>query len=117
MVRMPGWRKARMLLGLLQEEITEISRELEALGKRARRPHLHGEVHREIRERSLRRQLYEAHRLIDGLYRRFPDTLDRSQSRTAVARNARYPPSADSLPSTTIKAVSFAPLPGCRRTP
>jgi hypothetical protein len=33
----------------------------------------------------LRRELYEAHRLIDGIHRRFPETLPRS----ATGRSSR----------------------------
>jgi Mg2+ and Co2+ transporter CorA len=68
--------QARMLMSLLDSEIDEISDKIEAAERRARLRHLygHGQLVRSIAQ--LRRQLYEAHRLVDGLHRRFPATID-----------------------------------------
>lgn len=75
--------QARMLVSLLRHEITEISDELEAAEKRARRhPHKRGHDSGAKRIAVLRPRLYEAHRLLEGLYRRFPDTCDRPRERT-----------------------------------
>jgi Mg2+ and Co2+ transporter CorA len=68
--------QAQMLMRLLQDEINEVSDKIEAAERRARQPHQygHGQLVRSIAQ--LRRQLYEAHRLVDGLHRRFPATID-----------------------------------------
>ena len=42
---------------------------------RNRRAHLRGTFRRDPIASDLRRELYEAHRLIDGLGRRFPETV------------------------------------------
>ncbi|MGB8502786.1 hypothetical protein [Mycobacterium sp.] len=77
----------RMFMVLLQEEIAELSDKIEAAEHRARRlQHLHGHDHPVRHVAQLRRRFYEAHRLLDGLHRHFPETVDRSQPRAATRR-------------------------------
>ncbi|MBV9512948.1 MAG: hypothetical protein JO280_02725 [Mycobacteriaceae bacterium] len=66
--------QARELLHYLYAQVDEISNKLEAAeGKRLR---AHGRTASFVRREAagLRRELYEAHRLIDGLHHRFPAT-------------------------------------------
>jgi hypothetical protein len=70
-----GVGQARMLVGLLRDEIAEISDKLKAPDSDVHRRTEHGHHRRVRRAAVLRRQFYEAHRLLDGLYRRFPETL------------------------------------------
>jgi uncharacterized membrane protein len=66
--------QARELLHSLYAHVDEISEKLEAAEEKSEQ--VHGRVERVVRRRaaSLRRELYEAHRLIDGLHCRFPAT-------------------------------------------
>jgi hypothetical protein len=69
--------QARLLAALLKEQISAISNELDAEANLDPEPQVVGDAHDHRRDR-LRRQLSEAHRLIDNLYRRFPQVLDSS---------------------------------------
>jgi hypothetical protein len=71
--------QARELLHTLYAHVDEISEKLEAAERKCLRAHGRSEslVRREAA--GLRRELYETHRLIDGLHGRFPAT--RSQRR------------------------------------
>jgi hypothetical protein len=73
-----GAAQARALLRELGEHVAEISHKLEAAELRASRTSIRGATHDRRHRSSLRRELYEAHRLIDGLHRRYPETLPRS---------------------------------------
>src|SRR6476619_1438644 len=84
-LRHPG-QPPRMLVGLLRDEIAEISDKLKAPDSDVHRRTEHGHHRRVRRAAVLRRQFYEAHRLLDGLYRRFPETLDASHPRRAARR-------------------------------
>ena len=66
--------QARELLHTLYAHVDEISDKLEAAERKSRRAHGRGGslVRREAA--GLRRELYETHRLIDGLHGRFPVT-------------------------------------------
>ena len=66
--------QARELLQTLYAHVDEVSDKLEAAEQKTLRAHGRSEslVRREAA--SLRRELYETHRLIDGLHRRFPAT-------------------------------------------
>ena len=66
--------QARELLQTLYAHVDEVSDKLEAAEQKTLRAHGRSEslVRREAA--SLRRELYETHRLIDGLHRRFPVT-------------------------------------------
>jgi hypothetical protein len=66
--------QARELLKALHEHVAEISQKLDAEEKRASRAVARGVTYDHRRKAGLRRDLYEVHRLIDGLYRRFPQT-------------------------------------------
>jgi hypothetical protein len=70
-----GMAQARELLSALNEQVADISQKLDAAEQRTRRAIARGTVHVPRQQASsLRRELYEAHRLIDGLHRRFPET-------------------------------------------
>jgi hypothetical protein len=64
--------QARELLHCLNIQIDEISQRLEAAEEKSR--HTNARRHGRREAASLRQELYEAHRLIDGLHRRFPAT-------------------------------------------
>jgi hypothetical protein len=66
--------QARELLHSLYAHVDEISERLEAAEEKSEQAH--GRIERAVRRQaaSLRRELYEAHRLIDGLHGRFPAT-------------------------------------------
>lgn len=70
-----GAAQARELLAALHEHVADISQKLETAERRERRRSTRGTVHYRRHEKALRQELYEAHRLIDGLHRRFPETL------------------------------------------
>ena len=85
MVEDAGAAQARALLRELSEQVADISRKLEAAERRGARTSIRGATHDRRHRSTLRRELYEAHRLIDGIHRRFPETLPRS----AAARSGR----------------------------
>lgn len=64
--------QAQALLGELYGHVADISDKLEAAEERNRRAQARGTVRRDPIAGVLRRELYEAHRLIDGLHRRYP---------------------------------------------
>jgi hypothetical protein len=70
-----GTAQARALLGELRGQLADISQKLDAVEERNRRAHLRGISRRDPTAGILRRELCEAHRLIDGLRRRFPDAV------------------------------------------
>ena len=69
--------QARELLQSLHAQVDEISKKVESAEGRTRRVQGHAAVVARRRVASLRHELYEAHRLIDGLHRRFPDARPR----------------------------------------
>jgi hypothetical protein len=79
MVEDAGTAQARILLSALHEQIITISQKLEAAEMRGLRTSIHGAMHDRREQAELRRDLYEAHRLLDGLHKRFPQTLPRWQ--------------------------------------
>jgi hypothetical protein len=74
-----GVAQARLLLTALYAQITEISRKLETAEMRGLRVSARGALHDRREQSQLRRDLYEAHHLVDGLHRRFPETLPPTQ--------------------------------------
>jgi len=70
-----GAAQARILLRALYEQVSDVSDKLERVERRRRRTSARGAAHDHRQQSELRRDLYEAHRLIDGLHRRFPETL------------------------------------------
>jgi hypothetical protein len=68
-----GSAQAQALLNELWGQVARISYKLEAAEQRNRRAELRGICRRDPTASALRRELCEAHRLIDGLHRRFPD--------------------------------------------
>ena len=73
-----GAAQARALLRALSDQVIDISNKLEAAERHDPRTSIRGATHDRRRQSALRRELYEAHRLIDGLHRRFPETLPSS---------------------------------------
>lgn len=69
--------QARELLQSLNAHVDEISKKVESAEIRTRRVQGHAAIVARRRVASLRHELYEAHRLIDGLHRRFPDARPR----------------------------------------
>jgi hypothetical protein len=69
----PDTAQARELLQSLNAHDDEISKKVESAENRTRRVQGHAALIARRRVASLRHELYEAHRLIDGLHRRFPD--------------------------------------------
>jgi hypothetical protein len=78
-----GASQARLLLDALYEEVARISHRLESIELRGLRTSARGALFDRREQSGLRRDLYEAHRLIDGLHRRFPAT-DTRPARLAV---------------------------------
>ncbi len=76
---------------LIEEKIYELPSEdqhkLEIVDARNRRARARGNARVDPRAGDLRRELYEAHRLIDGLHRRFPETSP--HNRPFAGRHAR----------------------------
>jgi hypothetical protein len=73
MVEEPAVAQARLLLDALHEHVAEISEKLQAAERNSRNLRSRGTASDRRRAAELRRDLYEAHRLIDGLHRRFPE--------------------------------------------
>jgi hypothetical protein len=74
-----GTAQARKLLGELYGHVADVSRKLEAADERNQRARARGMTRKDPIANVLRRELYEAHRLIDGLHRRYPETTPRSR--------------------------------------
>ena len=71
-----GGAQARELLRELHEHANRISHKVDIVAGRRRRARRHvGPWHNINSCPSLRQELHEAHRLIEGLRRRFPETL------------------------------------------
>jgi predicted RNase H-like nuclease (RuvC/YqgF family) len=69
--------QARELLESLDAHVDQISKKVESAERRTQSVQGHAAVMARRRVASLRHELYEAHRLIDGLHRRFPDARPR----------------------------------------
>lgn len=79
MVDDAGNAQAKALLSELYGHVADISHKLEAADQRNRRASARGNSRRDPIAGILRRELYEAHRLIDGLHRRYPQTVPESR--------------------------------------
>lgn len=75
MVDDAGAAQARELLRELHEHLVKISHKLDTVERRHRRTSARGAMQDRRQLSSLRQELHEAHRLIDGLHRRFPDAV------------------------------------------
>jgi hypothetical protein len=74
-----GSAQAVALLRELQGHVAGLSHKLEAAEARSRRARARGNTRKDPVTSTLRRDLHEAHRLIDGLHRRYPTVAaDRS---------------------------------------
>jgi hypothetical protein len=85
-----GSAQALSLLGELYGQVAEISHKLEAAEARVRRARARGNTRKDPVANILRRDLYEAHRLIDGLHRRYPQTAPDSRG-PGAATTAEWP--------------------------
>jgi hypothetical protein len=79
MVEDAGVAQARALLRELYEHVAAISHKLGAAERRHPRTSARGATHDRRHLLALRAELYETHRLIDGLHRRFPETVPTSR--------------------------------------
>jgi hypothetical protein len=70
----PDVAQARLLLASLWESVGDTSRRIEVAEAQVRRMTPRTGQHTQYRQHAeaLRRELYETHRLIDGIHRRFP---------------------------------------------
>ena len=70
--------QARLLLARLDTHVNEVSQKITIVGQQMQRTDLHSSTQRRHRQHAaaLRSELYETHRLIDGLYQRFPAIRD-----------------------------------------
>jgi hypothetical protein len=92
MIEEPAIAQARLLLDALREHVAEISEKLQGAERNNRNLRSSSTVSDQRRTAGLRRELYEAHRLIDGLHKRFPEVrpaptarLPRLESRRSAA--------------------------------
>jgi hypothetical protein len=85
-----GSAQAQALLSELYGHVADLSRKLEAAEERNRRARARGNSRREPLAGTLRRELHEARRLIDGLHHRYPQTQTASP---------RPPPQVDRAPA------------------
>lgn len=74
MIEEAGPAQARALLREMHQQVAEISQKIEKAEKRDCAGSVRGAAHDRRIQSALRRELYEAHRLIDGLHGRFPET-------------------------------------------
>lgn len=81
----PAVAQAFLLLAALHEQVSEISDKLLAAERNSRNLRSRGTAHDQRRAAELRRDLYEAHRLIDGLHRRFPEVRPGPTTRRPAA--------------------------------
>ena len=91
MVDEVGAAQARELLKELHIQLADISRKLEAMEQRHRRTSVRGAMADQRQLTSLRRELYEMHRLIGGLHSRFPETVQFSYPEVRDAAQASRP--------------------------
>jgi predicted nucleic acid-binding Zn-ribbon protein len=98
MIEEPAVAQARLLLDALHEHVAEISEKLQGAERKNRNLRSMGTVSDQRRTAELRRDLYEAYRLIEGLHKRFPEVrpaptarLSRPESRRPVARQPVRP--------------------------
>ena len=108
-----GVAQARMLVGLLRDEIAAISHKLKAPDSDVHRRTEHGHYRRVRRAAVLRRQFYEAHRLLDGLYRRFPKRSMLTPSAGSPARSV-FCRSTTVAPTASATSIQYATRPPCR---
>ena len=77
--------QARTLLKELRDQVEKVSRKLEIVEGRNQRRSARGIAHIHRQQSELRRELREAHRLMDGLHRRYPETLAYGDPRGSAA--------------------------------
>lgn len=78
-----GCAQARAFLRELYGHVSDIAHKLEAADERNRRARARGTHRSDPIVGTLRRELHETRRLIDGLHRRFPDTAPASRVSTS----------------------------------
>lgn len=74
MIDQPAVAQARALLKEMHDQVAAISTKIDMAERRDRRTSTRGALLDRRLMSELRRDLYEAHRLIDGLHRRYPET-------------------------------------------
>lgn len=77
--------QARTLLNELRDQVEKVSRKLEIVEQRNHRRSARGIAHVHRQQSELRRELREAQRLMDGLRRRYPESLTCAQPRDSAA--------------------------------
>jgi len=82
----PGAAQARELLREMNGQLADISHRLDKVQRRHQRRSARGAMLDRRQVSSLNRELHEAHRLIDGLHRRFPDALGAEHATCSPAR-------------------------------
>ncbi|TPG35752.1 hypothetical protein [Mycolicibacterium hodleri] len=75
-----GVAQARELLQELHGQVVTISQKLHCAESARRRTSTRGAMMQHRQASFLRQELHEAHRLINGLHRRFPGALDAEQA-------------------------------------
>ena len=83
MVDDAGCAQALALLRELYQQVDDVSSRIEAAERRGGRASVRGAAQDRRHQAALRRELYEVHRLIDGLHKRYPQTTPRPE-RTPV---------------------------------
>jgi hypothetical protein len=83
-----GVAQARLLLAALYEQVAKISHLLESAELRGLRTSIRGATCDRREQSGLRRDLYEAHHLIDGLHRRFPESDHRATRAVVGSRRS-----------------------------
>jgi hypothetical protein len=73
MIEDAGAAQAQALLKELHGHVAELSHKIEVAESRGHRASIRGAALDRRTHNTLRRELYEAHRLIDGLHRRYPE--------------------------------------------
>jgi hypothetical protein len=71
-----GSAQAQALLRELHGHVAGLSHKLQAAEARSRRARARGNTRKDPVTSTLRRDLHEAHRLIDGLHQRYPTVVD-----------------------------------------
>jgi hypothetical protein len=89
MVEEPAVAQARLLLEALHEHVAEISEKLQGAERNNRNLRSRGSAAEQRRTAELRRDLYEAHRLIDGLHNRFPEVRPAPTARLSRPESRR----------------------------
>lgn len=75
----PSAAQAHAFLTELHHQVAVVSQRIEAAERRCPRTSIRGQASDRRVRSALRQELYDVHRLIDGIHRRFPETLPATQ--------------------------------------